>query len=204
MNRRKVVSLSLLLFVLVVGIFIPCLRNGFVNLDDNTYIYANARVQQGLTWHNIGWAFANLEAGFWHPLTWLSILLDSTVFGMWPGGHHLTSVLLHALSTVVLFQLLHRMTGGLWRSAAVAALFGIHPLHVEPVAWAASRKDILSGFFFMLTLWAYARYVEVRSPRSVMRNAKCEVHSPTSAIPNPQSAMHLQPSTFDLRPSSGG
>jgi protein O-mannosyl-transferase len=180
MNRRKVVSLSLLLFVLVVGIFIPCLRNGFVNLDDNIYIYANARVQQGLTWHNIGWAFANLEAGFWHPLTWLSILLDSTLFGMWPGGHHLTSVLLHAFSTVILFWLLRRMTGASWRSAAVAAFFGIHPLNVEPVAWAASRKDVLSALFFLLTLLAYVRYAQAGSAKdaeSETRSRRCGTNS---------------------------
>ena len=124
----------------------------------------NAHVQSGLNWQSIQWAFSNLEAGFWHPLTWLSILADCQFYGLQAWGHHLTSVLLHAASTGVLFLALQRMTGATWRSAFVAGLFGWHPLHVESVAWAAERKDVLSGFFWMLTLLLYARYAEVPEP----------------------------------------
>jgi tetratricopeptide (TPR) repeat protein len=158
------------LFVSVVAAFLPALRNGFVNLDDHLYVLENSHVIRGLTWGGFQWAFRNLEAGFWHPLTWLSILVDCQFYGLRAWGHHLTSVLLHATSTGVLFLALQRMTGATWRSAFVAALFGLHPLHVESVAWASERKDVLSGFFWMLSLWAYGHYVEetrLRSQRSV-------------------------------------
>ena len=157
------IAISIVLFVLVVCVFFPCLSNGFVNFDDPVYVYENVHVQSGLTWENIRWAFTNLGAGFWQPLTWLSFLLDSQLFGMRPGGYHLTSLLLHAANGVLLFLLFKRMTGALWRSALVAALFALHPLHVEPVAWIASRKDVLSTFFALLALIFYARYAQGRS-----------------------------------------
>jgi tetratricopeptide (TPR) repeat protein len=149
-----------LLVLATIAIYWPVMSHNFVNFDDDLYVCQNAHVQSGLTWQNIRWAFSNLEAGFWHPLTWLSILADGQFYGLQAWGHHLTSVLLHATSTGVLFLALRRMTGATWRSAFVAGLFGWHPLHVESVAWVAERKDVLSGFFWMLTLLLYARYVE--------------------------------------------
>jgi Flp pilus assembly protein TadD len=152
--------LAILLFCLVLGTFLPCLRNGFVNLDDTTYAWQNPRVKQGLTWESLKWAWTNTESANWHPVTWMSHLLDGQLFGLDPTGHHATSVLLHALNTALLFLLLQRMTGARWRSFAVAALFGLHPLRVESVAWISERKDVLSAFFWILAIWAYVRYAD--------------------------------------------
>jgi protein O-mannosyl-transferase len=152
--------ISLLLLVVVLGVFLSCLRNGFISFDDGTYVTANSQVQSGLTWKTVAWAFRSSDASNWHPLTWLSHALDCQVFGLKPWGHHLTNVALHALNTLLLFLILERMTSATWRSALVAVLFGLHPLHVESVAWVAERKDVLSAFFFLLTLAAYVRWVE--------------------------------------------
>ncbi len=160
------ILLALLLTVLVFCTFAPCLRYGFVNFDDNVYVYENTRLQHGLSWGTIRWAFTTLDAGFWHPLTWLTLLLDHQLFGMNGAGYHLTNLLLHAANTVLLFVLLRRLTGVTWRSAFVAALFAVHPLHVEPVVWVSSRKDVLSTLFWMLTLLTYVRYAEVQSLKS--------------------------------------
>ena len=153
-------AVCILLFGLVVWVFLPSVRNEFVNFDDPLYITGNPHVQAGLTLETVRWAFANMHMGFWQPLTWLSSALDCQLFGLRAGGHHLTSLLLHAASTVVLFLAFRRMTGVIWRGAFVALLFALHPLHVETVAWAADRKDVLSGLFWMLTLLMYAHYVE--------------------------------------------
>jgi Flp pilus assembly protein TadD len=168
-------AIGILLSVLVVGTFLPSLCHGFVPFDDNVYVYENARVLHGLTWENLRWAFTTLDAGFWHPLTWLSLLLDGQLFGLRPGGYHLTSLLLHAANTVLLFVLFRRLTGATWRSAVVAALFAVHPLHVEPVAWVASRKDVLSTFFWMLSLLMYVRYAEGHGPESKVQSPKSKV-----------------------------
>jgi protein O-mannosyl-transferase len=162
-SKHETTFIGILLFGLVVWAFLAAVRNGFINLDDGVYVYDNARVKNGLTWENIRWAFTTLYFGIWHPLTWISHMLDCQWFGLRPGGHHLTSVLLHAANTALLFVVLHRMTDALWRPALVAALFGLHPLHVESIAWVAERKDVLSTFFVMLTLWAYAHYAEWRT-----------------------------------------
>ena len=135
----------------------------FVGYDDTVYVTENWHVLQGLTWEQVDWAFANLAAGFWHPLTWLSHMLDAQVYGLHAWGHHLTNLLLHTASTVLLFMLLHRMTGFVWRSAVVAALFAIHPLHVESVAWVAERKDVLSAFFGFVSLWFYISYAQLKT-----------------------------------------
>jgi protein O-mannosyl-transferase len=148
-----------MLFALVAGVCLPLLRNDFINFDDPLFITANLHVRAGLTRESARWAFTSMEGGSWQPLTWLSHTLDCQLFGLYPSGHHLSSLLLHATSTVLLFLALHRMTGTLWRSVLVAVLFGVHPLHVEPVAWASARKDVLSGLFWMLALLAYAVYV---------------------------------------------
>jgi tetratricopeptide (TPR) repeat protein len=139
----------------------------FVNCDDDQYVYDNPHVTQGLTAKNVAWAMTADAASNWHPLTWMSHMLDCQWYGLRPGGHHLTNVLLHAATSVLLFLVLWRMTGDLWPSAFVAAVFAIHPLRAESVAWVSERKDVLSGLFFMLTLAAYLRYV--RRPFSLGR-----------------------------------
>ena len=142
----------------VLAVFGQTAHFEFINYDDNQYVYENPVVQHGLTWKGALWALTYGEIGHWHPLTWLTHMADCQVYGLWAGGHHLTNVALHAVTAVLLFLVLRAMTGALWRSALVAAVFAVHPLRAESVAWIAERKDVLSGMFFMLTLWAYARY----------------------------------------------
>jgi len=137
--------------------YLPAVRNGFVNLDDKDYVTENPMVTRGVTWSGIQWAFTTLHASNWHPLTWLSHMLDCALFRLNPSGHHLVNVLLHGANAGLLFALWWRMTGALWRSAMVAALFAWHPLHVESVAWVAERKDVLSTFFALLALLSYVR-----------------------------------------------
>ena len=156
-----------LLLLAVALVFGQTVRHEFVNFDDQVYVYENLHVQNGVTPQGLAWAFTTFDAANWHPLTWLSHLLDFQFYGLWAGGHHLTNVLLHAVSAIVLFLVLRQMTGRLWPSASVAAVFAIHPLHVESVAWVAERKDVLSGLFFVLTLAAYLGYV--RRPFSMLR-----------------------------------
>jgi tetratricopeptide (TPR) repeat protein len=141
-------------------VYCPCFDHPFVRLDDQDYVTRNPHVQAGLTADGVRWAFTTFACGNWHPLTWLSLELDATLYGgRNAGGFHLTNVLLHAANAVVLFLVLNRMTGAVWRSGAVAALFALHPLHVESVAWVAERKDTLSALFWVLTLAAYVWYV---------------------------------------------
>jgi Flp pilus assembly protein TadD len=135
----------------------------FVNYDDPLYIYENPNIQAGITLKTIKWAFTTGYANFWHPLTWLSHMLDWQLFGSNPAGHHLVNLIFHIANTLLVFLVLKRMTGALWSSAFVAALFALHPLHVESVAWVAERKDVLSIFFWLLTMWAYIRYVKQSS-----------------------------------------
>ncbi len=156
-----------LLLLAVTLVFGQTLRCGFVNYDDNAYVSDNPQVAKGLTVQGIGWAFTTCRGSMWGPLTWLSHMLDCQLYGLHAWGHHLTNILLHAASTILLFLVLWRMTGDLWPSAFVAALFAIHPLHVESVAWVAERKGLLSGLFFVLTLGAYVGYV--RRPFSLLR-----------------------------------
>jgi Tfp pilus assembly protein PilF len=155
-----VVLISLSLFALAFLVFFPVARNEFINYDDTVYVTENPHVQTGPTWANLQWALTSGHAGNWHPLTWLSHMIDCRLYGPKPFGHHLTSVVIHALNTMLLFLALQRMTGAIGRSLAVAVFFGVHPLRVESVAWVAERKDVLSGLFFMLMLLAYAQYVQ--------------------------------------------
>ena len=134
-------------------------RHEFVYFDDQYYVIDNVSVAAGLTWHGVVWAFTTGHASNWHPLTWLSHMLDVQLYGMQAGGHLLTNVVLHIANTLLLFGVLYRMTGAIGRSGFVAALFAVHPLHVESVAWVAERKDVLSTLFWMLTLWTYVSYV---------------------------------------------
>ena len=155
--------MSLGLVAAVVITYWPVHELGFVRFDDPTYVTENPHIVNGMSWSGIRWAFTSGYGANWHPITWLSHMLDVQLYGFDATAHHVTSVLVHAATTVLLFASLLRMTGALWRSALVAGLFGLHPIHVESVAWVAERKDVLSAFFWMLTLWAYAAYV--RQPR---------------------------------------
>jgi tetratricopeptide (TPR) repeat protein len=150
--------LSLGLVALVAAVYCRGAWNDFVLYDDDEYIYTNPMIRLGLTWQGVCWAFEAPHHANYHPLTWISHMLDWQCFGPWAGGHHLVSMAIHAAGAVALFWALRLMTGTLWCSAAVAALFALHPLHVESVAWASERKDVLSGLFWMLTLLAYGWY----------------------------------------------
>jgi Tfp pilus assembly protein PilF len=164
-NKRMVPVVCLVLAAMTWLVFGQTCRFEFVNYDDNLYVFNNAKVAGGLTLNGIVAMFTHVECNFYHPLTMISLMLNYQLHGLQPGGYHLANVLLHTLSAILLFLTLRRMTGFTWRSAFVAAVFAIHPLRVESVAWVAERKDVLSGFFFMLTLWAYARYAQnTRSP----------------------------------------
>lgn len=166
-DRRWDIPICIVLAVITLAVFWQTVQYEFVNSDDNIYIYENPFVQRGLTWAGLHWAFTYGEIGHWHPLTWLSHMLDCQMYGLDAGGHHLTNVLLHTTSVILLFLVLRQMTGMVWRSAFVAAIFAVHPLRAESVAWISERKDVLSGLFFMLTLLMYFRYVH--SPRSILR-----------------------------------
>ena len=152
------VGVCVFLVLAVLAVFGQTARFGFVNYDDQTYVYQNPVVQEGLTWKGALWALTYGKIGHWHPLTWLTHEADCQVYGLWAGGAHLTNVGLHAATAVLLFLVLRAMTGALWRSAFVAAVFAVHPLRAESVAWISERKDVLGGMFFMLTLWAYVGY----------------------------------------------
>jgi len=148
------------LVLLTLAAFWGVLGCEFVSYDDSKYVVENPHVRGGLTGEAVTWAFTTFHASNWHPLTWLSHALDVQLYRLNPLGHHLTNLLLHIANVLLLFLALKLMTGSIWRSAFVAALFGVHPLHVESVAWVAERKDVLSAFFWMLTIWAYVRYVQ--------------------------------------------
>jgi tetratricopeptide (TPR) repeat protein len=154
----RLVLLCLVLCSVTLATFWPVLQNGFINYDDPDYVTANDMVQKGLNWEGVKWAFKTGHASNWHPVTWLSHMCDTSLFGLNPMCHHLVNLLFHTANTILLLLLLHQMTGVIWRSAVVALLFAIHPLHVESVAWVAERKDVLSTFFGLLTLMAYGRY----------------------------------------------
>ena len=166
-DRWMVLGVCVFLAAITWLVFGQTLRYEFVNFDDGEYVFKNPQVVRGLTIEGIVWAFTHVHAANWHPLTWISHMLDCQFCGLSPGGHHLTNVLLHVATAILLFLVLRQMTGSLWRSAFVAAVFAIHPLRVESVAWVAERKDVLSGLFFMLTIGAYVRYS--RAPWSPLR-----------------------------------
>jgi protein O-mannosyl-transferase len=156
------ITVCLLLAALTLLCYWPVLSHQFVCLDDEHYLFDSGYVAKGLTWSGVVWS---LQTGYfcnWHPLTWLSYMLDAQIYGMSPGGFHLTNLLFHIANSVLLFFFLKSMTQRLWPSALVAALFAWHPLHVESVAWVSERKDVLSTFFFLLTLFSYFRYVKER------------------------------------------
>jgi Flp pilus assembly protein TadD len=157
-DRRTIAAVAILLVVLAIAPYLQTLRYDFVEYDDPLYVIQNPHVEHGLNRTSIEWAFTTFRTGNWHPVTWLSHLLDANLWGANAGGHHLTNVLLHGGNALLLFFILLQMTGRLWRCALVSALFAIHPLHVESVAWISERKDVLSTFFGLLALWAYVGY----------------------------------------------
>jgi hypothetical protein len=157
-HKYTVAMIGVSLAAIVWLVFGQTLHQGFVNFDDPEYVYKNPVIKAGLTANGIHWVFTHKHAENWHPLSSISHMLDCQVYGLSAGGHHFTSVLLHTATVILLFLVLRTMTGALWPSAFVAAVFAIHPLRVESVAWVSERKDVLSGLFFMLTLGAYARY----------------------------------------------
>ena len=156
-------AVALALAVVTLAVYAPVHGHRFVDYDDDEYVFRNPHVQAGLDAESVAWAFTTMEAANWHPLTWLSHMLDFQLFGLDPAGHHLTSLALHAANVVLLFLALASLTGRPWPSAFVAALFALHPLNVESVAWISERKNLLCTFFWMLTLGAYGRYA--RRPR---------------------------------------
>jgi Tfp pilus assembly protein PilF len=162
-RRGRETILALLLVAGTMALYNPATHNGFINYDDNSYITLNAYVQAGLTKAGIHWAFTTFDVSNWHPITWLSHMLDCQLFGLNPVGHHFVSILLHSFNVALLFWLLLRATGTQWRSFFVAALFAVHPLNVESVSWVAERKNVLSTLFGLLTIAAYGWYVRQRS-----------------------------------------
>lgn len=164
-TRWVAVAIGSILAMLTLAVFWQVQYFDFVNYDDPGYVYENQHILDGLSWNNVVWAFTTGYFGNWNPLTWLSYILDCQLWGPGPIGFHLTNLLLHLANTLLLFLVLRNMTGTLWRSAFVAALFALHPLHVEPVAWVAGRKDVLSTFFWLLTMAAYTHYA--RRPRLI-------------------------------------
>ncbi len=159
MRRERWIVVILVLVTLAV--YWPVGRCGFINFDDDRYVTENSHVQAGLTGEGVRWALTSGEAANWHPLTWMSHMLDCQFYGLRPEGHHFTNLVFHIINALLVFVLLRSLTGAVWRSAMVAALFAWHPMHVESVAWVSERKDVLSTFFGLLSLWAYANYARI-------------------------------------------
>ncbi|MDM8525129.1 tetratricopeptide repeat protein [Desulfococcaceae bacterium HSG8] len=167
-NIRCDLLIALFLVFSTFAVYWQMRNHEFVTYDDKDYIIENKYVRTGLNPESITWAFRAAHAANWHPLTWLSHMADIQLYGMNPGQHHLTSLLFHIANTLLLFAVFRRMTGKMWQSGFVAALFALHPLHAESVAWAAERKDVLSTFFWMITLWYYIRYAETPGVRTYL------------------------------------
>ena len=175
---RLNLGISAALFVFTFAVFWPITGYDFVNFDDPGYVIRNPVVKKGFTAEGVKWAFTTNEGGNWHPVTWFSHMLDCQLFGLNAGRQHAVSLALHGGSVVMLFLLLTHLTGARWRSVMVAGVFAVHPLRVESVAWISERKDVLSGFFFMLTLWAYVRWIEVRGEKGEGRVSNSRVPAP--------------------------
>jgi hypothetical protein len=189
-ERSKPWLAGLVLIIATFAIYWPVRHHDFVLYDDPEYVSENATVQAGITTYGLMWTFVDAHVANWHPITWISHMIDCQLFGMNPGAHHLVNVAFHCANTALLFVLLRTTTGALWRSAFVAAVFAWHPLRVESVAWISERKDVLSGFFFMLTLLAYARYAKTRALYS-------NIPSP-SQVPGPSWRFSIFNSQFSI------
>lgn len=200
-NKWRVAGVCLLLGLVTLGVYWPVFRHDFINYDDSVYLTNNPYVYHGLTWDGLKWAFTSLHgvATYWHPLTWISHMLDCELFGLKPGPPHLVNVFFHAANAILLFLILRTMTGAFWRSAVVAMLFAWHPLQVDTVAWAAERKNVLSTLFWLLTLWAYVRYAQRRS-RVEGRGSRAgtSIQSPGSRLPALDYALALLFFAFGL------
>ena len=159
-NQKKSIIVIGTLIILIMGVYWPVQHYGFIYFDDDVYITQNSRVQSGMTLDGLCWAFSTKYFGLWNPMTWLSLMFDYQLYGFHAGGYHWTNVIIHIFNTILLFFLFRNLTGAVWRSAFVAALFAIHPINVESVAWIAERKNVLSTFFWIMTLLFYARYVK--------------------------------------------
>jgi protein O-mannosyl-transferase len=162
-NRWRTLFASVLLVFATLSVYWPVRHYDFVNFDDDEYVYGNQDIRAGLTWPGFACAWVVPVGGNWHPVTMLSHMTDCQFFGLNAGAHHLVNVAFHCANAVLLLLLLEAATGAFWRSAFVAALFALHPLRVESVAWISERKDVLSGFFFLLTLWMYVRYAKEKN-----------------------------------------
>jgi len=167
-DRHRKMIISLLLILAIIIAYGQVKNFDFVGFDDQDYVTENKQVQKGLTVEGIRWAFTIFHAANWHPLTWLSHMLDCELYGLNPMGHHWTNLIFHMVNSILLFIVLELMTGAMWRSAFVAALFALHPLHVESVAWVSERKDVLSTFFGLLMIFSYDRYVKIRSLKNYL------------------------------------
>jgi tetratricopeptide (TPR) repeat protein len=165
-RRYNPLVISICLVAAIIALYWPVYSYNFVKYDDGEYVTANTNIQSGLNGKSFCWAFTTGHSSNWHPITWLSLTLDYQLFKGWAGGYHLTNVLFHIANTILLFYILMRMAGAVWPSAFVAAAFALHPLHVESVAWIAERKDVLSTFFWLLTMWAYVKYAAGQTRRS--------------------------------------
>ena len=184
--RFPVWLMAVLLVLVTMALYWPVTRYDFVNLDDPIFVTANAHVQGGLTWEGVKWAFqlTQDQGDYWHPLAWLSLMLDVSLFGRDAGGFHLTNVALHAANSVLLLLLLRLLTGAFWRSVVVAALFALHPLRVESVAWVTERKDVLSTSSAFSPCSCYVRYAqesEVGGSEAV-RSQRVEANMPASGL----------------------
>ena len=171
-NLMRIV-ISLFLVVVTFLAYWQVLDHGFLNFDDTRYVTENTHITKGLAREGVVWAFTKSYASNWHPVTWLSHMLDFEIYGLDPSGHHLTNLFFHIANTILLFWVLLKMTGALWRSGFVAVLFALHPLNVESVAWIAERKNVLSTFFWFLTLWVYVGYVEKKRIKNYLLVVLC-------------------------------
>ncbi|HXX42772.1 MAG TPA: hypothetical protein VEI58_10980, partial [Chthoniobacterales bacterium] len=162
--HRPWISIAVCIFLALAvwAIYGQTVGFNFIYFDDDEYVFNNPQITQGLSLKAISWAFTHIHSHNWHPLTTLTHMFDCQMYGLHPWGHHLENVLLHGITAILLFVVLRQMTGALWRSAFVAAVFAVHPLHVESVAWISERKDVLSGLFFVLTLLAYVCYTRAK------------------------------------------
>ena len=201
MNKApfRVWLIVVVLALMAIALYWPATAYDFVNYDDPVYFSENPHVLGGLTWRNLAWAFQTTLCASWYPVSWLSFMLDAQLFGRGPAGPHLTNMLLHAANGILLFLLWERLTGSLWRSALVACLFVLHPLHVESVAWVSERKDVLSTFFGLLALLAYARYALGRREKAESEGSQSpEAGGPWSEVGSRWSLSHLPSPIFYL------
>ena len=195
-------AICLALGLATLACYWPVKTYDFLNYDDPYYVTGNFHVLSGLSWANAGWAFTSVHSSNWHPLTWLSHMLDCQLFAQHAGAHHLVSVFFHSANALMLFLVLQRMTGAVWRSAFLAALFALHPMHVESVAWISERKDVLSTFFFLLTLGAYAGYASRSDGRQSEAPMRCAVkpeESAASETRNPKPWHNITPKASRIR-----